>query len=1218
MTGIELGDTKPKGAHVAFFVKGMTCPACTDAIDAALLEEKGVEEVTSGLDPGYAIVRGHEGSLPDISSLMEVVESVGYEALPIAPIAVSLRIDGMTCMSCVNTIKNHLLSLGYVLRADIDLQMGVGSFEYQIVSGDGRLVTPHTLCEEIDEVGFDARPLKDEDLDIERASWGAAIPVAPTSTRKKADNQDGESIASDTEHDVLKRASKRTASTPLMKGSSKPAGGDGSEQLCKLSIGGMSCASCVSAIEKALLADDRIISATVSLLLEHGDVLYRPGSKLNGQAIADMVNKLGFKTTLESDGASNEKTVKFKVEGLSTAEQGMSLEKGIRSQLDFVGHVDVYLPDSTVQVTYTIVGGAGGSGSGARSSDIAKAIRELGFEARPVATTNKKSADEFMADKDAKIAKYKRLLLFTLVFSFPAFLVSMVLPWTDAKPTLTKRVKGNLSLMGLLLWIFVTPVQFGPGLIFFKSAYKGLRAGYANMSLLVTIGTLAAYTYALIFVIIAMGQEPDMTRDGRFGGGEHFFETSATLITFVLLGRFLENLAKARTSEALSHLMALQPDSARLLIVDPETGAVLDEEVVEASQLQVDDLVKVIRGDKVPADGVVEFGDSSVDESMITGESMPVEKQIGSHVIGGTVNGGGLLHIRVVNSIENSTLSNILSLMENAQSSKAPVQAFADRLAGIFVPIVVMISIFTFVLWFSLAATGSIPSDWQKDGESDFLFAFVFSLSVLVIACPCALGLATPTAVMVGTGVGAKMGILIKGGLPLETAHKVTAIVLDKTGTLTRGKPAVTSFKVLSSNFKGADLLYMVGCAELDSEHILGKAIVDFAKRLAPKDRPLKSSDDFVAESGKGLRCVVDGHTVVIGNRAWMEDNTVPIDHFGELCMRGLERVGNTALAIGVDGTLAAVMGLADPPKPEAAAVIRRLTDMGIVVWMCTGDNRLTARVVAKRLGIENVMSEALPSDKYDLVEGLQHAGHTVAMMGDGINDSPALAQSDLGISVGAGTDVAMEAADIVLMKNDLRDLVTAFDLSNVTFRRIRYNFVWAFGYNVLGIPIAAGVFFPLVQQKLPPELAAFAMAMSSVSVIVSSLLLKLYKKPVFDDRNAGQSASSASGTTATNTAATPPARSSADAERDHLTSLELAPLKGHVTKMSDETATESGDCCGCGDCACCSQRFVNYNLEAESIAPAASTNIVFEFDHFVHNMGGGCTCACDSCACKS
>jgi Cu+-exporting ATPase len=926
-------------------------------------------------------------------------------------------------------------------------------------------------------------------------------------------------------------------------------------QSVKLSISGMTCASCVATIQRHLEAafPDWLLACDINLLTESALVrinVAHPDSSV--QKIISEIEDVGFSATVQDGGRS-----------------------GPRS-----------------------------SGNG----EVADAARR-GSASAPQSGAEKAAA--MVAARQASVRHYRQLLLFCLVFAVPVFIMAMVLSYIPVTSDgLMRRVYHSLSLGSLLMWILSSPLQFGVGAIFYRLAWKGLRHRNANMSLLIAIGTSAAYGYALIDVIRAlatpmqtdagapmdmpMGMPMDpsgndvaaMDQHGSSSdiggmGGAMFFETASTLITFIILGRFLEALAKGKTSEALVKLTQMQADVAILLHLDPVTGAVLSEEEVASSSLRVGQLVKVLRGTKVPADGVVTEGSSAVDEAFLTGESLPVHKQTGDDVIGASINQESTLIVRVTRAASESTLANILHLMENAQSGKAPIQKFADRLSGVFVPIVVVLAFLTWLVWFLIATQSSIiPTGWLNQGGANgsrFLFSFLFGLAVVVIACPCALGLATPTAVMVGTGVGASMGVLIKGGSALETAHKVSVFVFDKTGTLTEGKPKVTAVKQFVQ-LPLARLAFLLGSAEQDSEHVLAKAIVNWAKEelstnIEAVSATLSQPMDFVATSGKGLTCVVDGSKVAIGNRACMSDAGVSIPIESEQYMVMAERTGAIALAVSIDGVFAAILSLSDPPKLEARSIVQHLTQrMGIEVWMCTGDNVRTAHAVAARVGIaaERVVASALPGDKLELVKRLQSDGHSVGMIGDGINDSPALAQANLGVSVGAGTDVAMETASVVLIRNDLRDLVTALDLSRATLRRIRINFVWALGYNLVGIPIAAGLFYPAVQIRLPPELAALAMALSSVSVICSSLWLKRYRKPVIHEEQLLAAAAGIS------------AAEHAEVELSSLHSGEQEqPLKGHGASVTLQPASsptalqasvfgqdQHGAFCDCG-CNC-------------------------------------------------
>lgn len=1003
----------------------------------------------------------------------------------------------------------------------------------------------------------------------------------------------------------------------------------------KISISGMTCASCVGAIETALQAESGVVKASINLLLENAEVLYDP-QLITAEKIAQVIDDIGYEAKLVSSGVPSitgedsqspqkggKRTVFINVSGMTCASCVNTIDQALAA-LPFVISSSVNL---VTEKAVIILNTAGSDVSYAvLVTEVLATIEGVGYDAKLQAEgKNSGNSDEMIEQRRKHTRRYRKLLLMSLVFAVPTFFFSMILPYTSANDVLSSRLGGtNLPLAGLLMWILSTPVQFGVGSVFFKQAWGGLKHRNGNMALLVTIGTLASYLYAIIGVIQALAGSDD----GQMMGGNplkmtgtmaaiQFFETSSTLITFVILGKYLEALAKGKTSEALTKLMSLQASTAVLLLKD-NTGQVKEEKEIDMSLLSVGDVVKIIRGAKVPADGIIIVGQGTLNESMVTGESMPVTKGIGENVIGSTICEEGMLHVQVTAAADDSTLSQILKLMEDAQASKAPIQAFADRISAFFVPAVVCLAFVVWLIWFSLSVTNSLPASYSL-GEGSFLFAFLFGISTVVIACPCALGLATPTAVMVGTGVGAKLGILIKGGQALETAHKVTAFVFDKTGTLTVGKPQVSHFTVLPSGMKWKleQLAFWLGTAEKDSEHVLAKACLAFAQQHCIT--PLSSPMDFSAVTARGLQCTIDGHRVHIGNRGWMMDNNITVSPLADNTLASFELQAETGLCFSVDNELVAVMGLSDRPKPEAASIVAHLQRMKIRVIMCTGDNRRTAQVVAQELGIstENTVAEALPSTKHDLVRKLQNEGHVVAMIGDGINDSPALAAADLGFSVGTGTDIAMEAADVVLMKNDLRDVITALDLSRTTFNRIRLNFIWALGYNTLGIPIAAGVLFPLVKVRLPPELAALAMAMSSVSVIVSSLALKLYRKPVVKNFK--------------------PAIVLSHKQQRAVQGFEGLEMR-EITKLAIDEKDEDGHalCCPCDQCTCSddlvvaiaeqttsSAADVYYPLGTSDTGPKSkdigATNAVITYlsDPAVVSSCNSTICKCGICRCR-
>lgn len=624
------------------------------------------------------------------------------------------------------------------------------------------------------------------------------------------------------------------------------------------------------------------------------------------------------------------------------------------------------------------------------------------------------------------------------------------------------------------------------------------------------------------------------------------FESSALLIMFVVLGKYLEEKAKSKTSKAISNLAKLTPDGATLVGTmtantkeQQKEETFFEEKLIPLSLVQKNDILLVRPGEKVPVDGVVISGISAIDESMITGESMPVLKKSGDNVIGGTINSEGAFQFQVENVGNDTTLGRIIQLIEDAQMSKAPIQEFADKIGGSFVKVVLVISLSTLIIWYTLlnsTALDGIKETWPylEDGFNDATLPFLFSISVLVIACPCALGLATPTAIMVGSGVGAKHGILIKGGEPLQLSSEVDTVVFDKTGTLTEGSPQVEDIVLL--DFDGSkqdkekeveEIMFYAASAEYNSQHPIGKGILAKAndygigtknadtegeKETKTVKRTIIPPTDFMSQTGKGIKCSVEGHSIIIGNYSCIvESEKIPLNESAQQSLNELQMSGQTAVILAIDGTAKAIIGMIDKPKEEAAMVVGVLQKaMGIDVYMLTGDNFKTSSVIAARIGIplSNVIADVLPGGKVDCIKRLQSSQsndsnrnkqrqqHRVAMIGDGINDSPALTQADVGMAIGAGSDVAIEAAGVVLMNSNLKDVIVALDLSRKILKRIRLNYVWALGYNSMGIPVAAGALYPILHKTLPPFLAAFAMILSSISVLVSSLHLNLYKAP--------------------------------------------------------------------------------------------------------------------------
>lgn len=680
-------------------------------------------------------------------------------------------------------------------------------------------------------------------------------------------------------------------------------------------------------------------------------------------------------------------------------------------------------------------------------SQIKKVVADIGYKASEV--DDQTTTDLEQEEREREIRRQKALVIFSGLLSAPlvVYMLAMVVNLRDLVPALFFNPYFQFAL--------ATPVQFIAGANFYKESYLALRGRSANMSVLVALGTTAAYLYSLAATFFAE----------RIGVTEVYYETGAIIITLVLLGKTLETIAKGRASEAIKKLIGFQAKNARVV----RNGQEIE---VPVEDVAVGDLVVVRPGEKIPVDGIVKEGYSTVDESMLTGESVPVDKKAGDEVIGATINKLGTFKFEATKVGKDTALAQIIKIVEKAQGSKAPIQRTADVISAYFVPAVVVVALITFFAWFYIGAPG------------DFTRALLNFTAVLVIACPCALGLATPTSIMVGTGKGAENGILIKSGEYLEKAHKLTAIILDKTGTITKGEPALTDL-IPAPGYSGYEkkLLQLAGRAEKNSEHSLARAIVNHAKA---KGIPLSDPQQFKAIPGHGVVAAIGGSTVLLGTRKLMQDNNIDITGLTAYVEK-LEQEGKTVMLMAVDGKIAAIFGVADTIKENSKEAINQLKKMGLEVWMLTGDNRRTAHAIARQVGIENVLAEVLPEDKAHQVEKLRQQGKVVGMVGDGINDAPALVTADVGFAIGTGTDVAIEAADITLMRGDLRGIVAAIRLSRTTIKNIKQNLFWALVYNTVGIPVAALGF-------LNPVIAGAAMAFSSVSVVTNALRLRRFK----------------------------------------------------------------------------------------------------------------------------
>ncbi len=811
----------------------------------------------------------------------------------------------------------------------------------------------------------------------------------------------------------------------------------------QLSIRGMTCAACAQASERAVKKLPGIEEAAVNFATERLLVKFEDG-KLSIEEIKKAVEKAGYEAV--EDSLAKEATIP--VGGMTCAACAKAIERAV-GKLPGVESVAVNLATERAQVRW--------DGALLRLSEIKEAIRSAGYE--PLALDSGAKVDEHQKAKERETRLLWTNFAVSAFFSIPLLYVAMGAMLGLPIPASLAPMQYPLS-YALFQIALVAPVLVA-GRRFYSVGFKAILRGGPNMDSLIAMGTTAAVAYSL-FSVYRITQ-------GDFSQVDHlYFETAGVIITLILLGKSLESVTKGRTSESIKKLMALSPKTATILRGDAELEIPVEE-------VEVGDLVRVRPGEKIPVDGEVVSGASAVDESMLTGESLPVDKAAGDKVVGASVNKNGALLFRAERVGADTALSRIVKLVEDAQGSKAPIARMADVVSGWFVPIV-----------FGIAVAAALA--WALAGH-DAAFSLTVFVAVLTIACPCALGLATPTAIMVGTGKGAEHGVLFKSGAALETAHRVDMVVFDKTGTLTQGRPELTDL-VPSGGFAADDLLSLAASAERGSEHPLGEAIV---RAAAARGAAILPAEDFAALPGHGIEAKVGGRLVLIGNPRFLAARGVDAAA-GLPEAERLSGQGKTPMFVAVDLSYAGLVAVADVVKESSAAAVAALHAMGVEVAMITGDSSRTAAAIAAQVGIDRVLAEVLPQDKAAEVKKLQAEGRKVAMVGDGINDAPALAQADVGVAVGSGTDVAMESADIVLMRSDLLDVPTAFKLSKSVIRNIKQNLFWAFGYNVLGIPVAAGLLYAFGGPLLNPIIAAAAMSMSSVSVLTNALRLKRFK----------------------------------------------------------------------------------------------------------------------------
>lgn len=749
------------------------------------------------------------------------------------------------------------------------------------------------------------------------------------------------------------------------------------------------------------------------------------------------------------------KQIQLPIGGMSCAVCAKRVEKAI-SELEGVADVNVNFAAEKAFVTY--------NPQKVRPSAMKEAVLKAGYQ--PLENKGAGAEDEDRKRREKEINTMKKKFIAAAIFAFPLLYIAMVPMIKFVSLPGAKMLDGlmmNYPLFYALLEFFLTVPVICVGYRFYTVGFKSLFQKSPNMDSLIAVGTTAAVAFSLYNTF--------QIAKGNFQAVHSlYFESAGVIITLILLGKMLEAVSKGKTGEAIKKLMGLAPKTAFVI----QNGA---ETEIPVEEVEIGDIIIVKPGSKIPVDGVVIEGHTAIDESMLTGESMPVDKKAGDKVYAASLNTTGTVKFRAEKVGSDTALAQIIKLVEQAQGSKAPIAKLADIVAGYFVPAVIAIAVASGIAWFI--------------GTGDFKFALTIFISVLVIACPCALGLATPTAIMVGTGKGAENGILIKSGDALETAHKINAIILDKTGTITEGKPSVTDL-ICASNFTQEKLLQLVASAEKNSEHPLGQAIVRGAQE---KSLALLEAENFNSITGQGIEAQIAGLSVFVGNRKMMEEKNISVKEL-EKDADKLAEEGKTPVFVATDGQPAGIVAVADVVKKSSRAAIESLHKMGIEVAMITGDNKKTAEAIARQVGIDRVLAEVLPQDKAFEVKKLQQEGRKVAMVGDGINDAPALAQSDIGIAIGSGTDVAMESADIVLMHSDLTDVPTAILLSKKTIRNIKQNLFWAFGYNTIGIPVAAGVLYLFGGPLLNPMLAAAAMSLSSVSVLTNALRLKRFKAP--------------------------------------------------------------------------------------------------------------------------
>ncbi|XP_053141059.1 copper-transporting ATPase 2 isoform X4 [Hemicordylus capensis] len=1243
---------------ITLSILGITCQACVDSIEGRISKVKGIVNIKASLEQSNAVIK-YLGLEISPHQICQEIKDMGFDASIVdatqlsgkwtSEALVKIKIEGMTCQSCVNTIegkigklhgvkkikvvlgsqeaiivyhpyvikpeelKNNIDSLGYestIKLKQATLKLGLIDTERlrQIstrmpggLGGDGDTMENSVNRASVVVLGVEGMHCESCVNNIERSIsdlpgvqgiqvsleqksvtvWFHQNLITPSSLQQAIQalppGNFKVSLSSDLDsHNGVLTCSGIASSASCFPNNPPQTQLPSESRRAVISIDGMTCNSCVKSIESSVsqrkgvvhisvsLAEGTgiiaynamitnseelraaiedmgfdasvltgIISVLVALMAGKAEVKYKPDI-IQPLEIAQLIENLGFKASVIKDYPGADGKIDLKVTGMTCASCVHNIESKL-TKTPGILYASVVLATSKAHVRFDpeVVG----------PRDIIKIIEGIGFQA----SLAKRDPKDHNLDHKQEIRQWKKSFLCSLVFGIPVLIlmIYMLIPGGQdhGSMALEQNLVPGLSILNLLFFVLCTLVQFLGGWYFYVQAYKSLKHKMANMDVLIVLATTIAYIYSCAILMVAIAEKAEQSPIT-------FFDTPPMLFVFIALGRWLEHIAKSKTSEALAKLISLQATEAVVVTLGPD-NCIIREEPVPVELVQRGDIVKVVPGGKFPVDGKVMEGCSMADESLITGEAMPVAKKPGSTVIAGSLNAHGSVLVNATHVGSDTTLAQIVKLVEEAQMSKAPIQQLADKFSGYFVPFIIIMSTATLAAWIVIGfihfdiVLKYFPHHSKHISKAEVIvrFAFQTSITVLCIACPCSLGLATPTAVMVGTGVAAQNGILIKGGKPLEMAHKVKTVMFDKTGTITYGVPRVLRVLLLGEAAAALSLkkvLAVVGTAEASSEHPLGMAVTRYCKEELGTEI-LGYCKDFQAVPGCGISCRVSSieavlseteqhlnnpnlqpcdidrgateqnsqpgvsklgdaevpqtYSVLIGNREWMRRNGLHISSDVNDAMTGHEMKGHTAILVAIDGVLCGMIAIADTVKPEAALAMHILQNLGVDVVLITGDNRKTAKAIATQVGIKKVFAEVLPSHKVAKVQELQTVGKSVAMVGDGVNDSPALAKADVGIAIGTGTDVAIEAADIVLIRNDLLDVVASIHLSKRTVKRIRINLILALIYNLLGIPIAAGVFMP-IGIVLQPWMGSAAMAASSVSVLLSSLQLKCYKKP--------------------------------------------------------------------------------------------------------------------------